>query len=207
MTLQTKSTQRKRALQLLSKQGMARLSELIRAGATAATVSRLTADGSILRLSRGLYQLPEALTDTNHSLAEAAKLVPRGVVCLVSALAFHELTDRIPSTVWMAIGSKDWRPRVTQPPIHFVRFSPHALQRGVERPVIEGVTVTITDPAHTIIDLFRYRHTVGQSTAIGGLKEILRQRRATPADIARLALQARVWSIVEPYLDALTAGG
>lgn len=198
--------QRDRVLLLLSRQGMARLSEIIQTGATPATVSRLARDGSIIRLSRGLYQLPDAHTDTHHSLAEAAKLVPRGVICLMSALAFHDLADRIPRQVWMAIGPKDWRPRVTHPPMHFVRFPPRALESGVERHIIEGVTVRVTTPAHTIIDLFRYRRTVGQSVAVEALKEALRRRRASPAVIARLAVTAKVWRVVQPYLEALTAG-
>jgi predicted transcriptional regulator of viral defense system len=96
--------QQDQALSLLRERGMARLSELTKAGVTAATVSRMKQRGLILQLGRGLYQLPDAATDANHTLAEAAKRVPRGVVCLTSALAFHELTDTIPAHVWMAIG-------------------------------------------------------------------------------------------------------
>ena len=84
-----------------------RLVELREAGVTAATMSRMEWAGEVIRLSRGVYQLPDADLDPNHSLAEAAKRVPKGVVCLVSALAFHGLTDQLPPRVWMAIGSKD----------------------------------------------------------------------------------------------------
>ncbi len=83
---------------------MARLRELKEAGITAATVSRLERRGKVIRLARGLYQLPDAPLDARHSLAEAAKLVPNGIVCLQSALAYHDLTDRIPPSIWMAIG-------------------------------------------------------------------------------------------------------
>ncbi|QLQ01929.1 MAG: type IV toxin-antitoxin system AbiEi family antitoxin domain-containing protein [Thiobacillus sp.] len=89
------------------------MSELIASGATSATVSQLERDGLIVRLARGLYQLPDAPLDVNHSLAEAAKLVPKGVVCLTSALAFHELTDQLSAKIWVAIGTKDWRPKTT----------------------------------------------------------------------------------------------
>ena len=104
-------TQRDLANELLQKQGMVRLSEFTRAGITAATISRMVANDEVIRLARGLYQLPNALLDTNHSLAEAAKRVPKGVICLVSSLAFHELTDQLPRAVWMAIGPKDWAPK------------------------------------------------------------------------------------------------
>src|SRR5580700_9236255 len=105
------STQEDRAVALLRKRGMARLTEFIVAGITAATISRMERKGAVLQLGRGLYQLPDAPLDTHHSLAEAAKLIPNGVVCLRSALAFHDLSDRIPSFVWMAIGPRDWRPK------------------------------------------------------------------------------------------------
>ena len=208
--------QQDRAISLLKKQGMARLSELREVGVTAATVSRMTAKGELLQLGRGLYQLPDAPLDANHSLAEVAKRVPKGVICLASALAFHELTDTIPSRIWMAIGSKDWRPRTADlPPLQLVRFPDKLLRTGIENQTIEGVHVPIYDPAKTIIDLFRYRRSQGRryqrspglNLALEGLGKALRQRKATPAEIARYADQAGIWKVVQPYLEAMTANG
>lgn len=199
--------QRDRALALLAGRGMARLGELRAAGVTAATISRLEREGAVVRLARGLYQLPDAPLDAHHSLAEAAKLVPRGVVCLLSALAFHDLADRIPARVWLAIGPKDWHPRVGHPPLRIVRFSPGQLAAGVEEHLIEGVPVRVFGAAKTIADLFRHRRTVGQAAAIVGLREALRTRKATPSDIARFAAEGSVWRVVRPYLEALTADG
>jgi predicted transcriptional regulator of viral defense system len=204
--------QQDRAVTLLKQKGMVRLSELADAGITAATVSRMERQGLIVRLARGLYQLPGAMLDANHSLAEAAKLVPKGVVCLVSALAFHELTDTIPPRVWMAIGSKDRLPRMTHPRMQFVRFGEKALRTGLQAHRIEGVPVRITSPAKTIVDLFRYRKRAGKrfqkspglNLALEGLRAALRQRKATPSEIARHADEAGVWKIVQPYLEAMT---
>jgi predicted transcriptional regulator of viral defense system len=192
---------------MLSRRGMARLSELARAGVTGATVSRLAREGTVVRLGRGLYQLPDAPVGAHHDLAEAAKRVPRGIVCLVSALAFHGLSDRIPSEVWMAIGPKAWRPRIDAPRIRFVRFRPRVLDAGIGKHRIEGVTVPVYDVAKTVVDLFRYRRRVGANVAIAGLREALRQRKATPAEIARYAERASVWPLIRPYLEALTADG
>jgi predicted transcriptional regulator of viral defense system len=89
---------------------MARMSEFTKEGITGTTLSRMARKGSIVQLRRGLYQLSDAPLDANHSLAEAAKLVPKGVICLDSALAFHELTDRIPRYVWVAIGFRECGP-------------------------------------------------------------------------------------------------
>jgi predicted transcriptional regulator of viral defense system len=209
----TPDRQQDRAISLLKQRGIARLSELTDAGITAATVSRMKEKGLLLRLGRGLYQLPGSSLDVNHSLAEAAKLVPKGVVCLVTALAFHELTDNIPSRVWMAIGPKDRRPRAAQPPLQFVRFRDEMLRSGVDEHLIEGVRVRIYNPAKTVVDLFRYRQRAGKryqkspglNLALEGLREALRTRKATPAEIARYATEGGIWKVVQPYLDAMTA--
>ncbi|MCY4591700.1 MAG: type IV toxin-antitoxin system AbiEi family antitoxin domain-containing protein, partial [Alphaproteobacteria bacterium] len=108
-------TQREQVIDFLQAKGIARLSEFMDAGITAATVGRMVRAGEVNRLARGLYQLADAPLDANHSLAEAAKRVPRGVVCLVSALAYHELTDQLPRAVWMAIGTSDWMPKQERP--------------------------------------------------------------------------------------------
>ncbi len=199
------STQRAQALALLKQKGMARLYELSKAGVTATTVSRMERAGEIVRLARGLYQLPDAPLDVQQSLAEASRLVPKGVICLASALAFHGLTDQMPPKVWIAIGRKDWRPRVTYPPIRIARFSEELLSRSVERHQIAGTAVPVFGVAKTVADLFRYRRTVGDVLAIEGLRQALRQRKATPADIAREAEAAGVWATVEPYLMAMTS--
>jgi predicted transcriptional regulator of viral defense system len=205
--------QQDQALSLFHQHGLVRLSELTKAGVTAATVSRMKEKGLIVQLRRGLYQLPDASLDVNHALAEAAKLVPKGVVCLTSALAFHELTDTIPSRVWMAIGSKDRRPRTVQPPFQFVRFGQKVLTAGIKEHLIEGVRVRIYSPAKTIVDLFRYRQSAGKrfkkspglNLALEGLREALRERKATPSEIARYANEAGIWKVVQPYLEAMTA--
>jgi len=203
----TPQTQKDRALELLGTAGMARLSEFRRAGITAATVARLEREGAVVRLGRGLYQRPDAPLDVHHTLAEAAKRVPKGVVCLLSALAFHDLTDRTPAQVWMAIGRKDWRPRIDHPPLRIVRFGPGLIETGIEEHAVESVRVRIYGPAKTIVDLFRYRRVLGLNPAIEGLRGALRRQAATPADIAGLAAEARVWPLVQPYIEALTADG
>jgi predicted transcriptional regulator of viral defense system len=208
-------TQQDRAILLLQERGMARLSELTAAGITRATVKRMKEKGLVTQLGRGLYQLPEAEIDTNHSLAEAAKQVPKGVVALTSALAFHELTDTIPSRVWLAIGPKDRHPRSTHPPLQVVHFKPERLHEGVETHSIEGVPVKIFNPAKTVVDLFRYRHRAGtryrhspgQNLALEGLREALRTRKATSAQIANYARKAGIWKAMQPYLEAMTANG
>ena len=205
--------QHDRALLVLRREGITRLKEFIAAGITASTITRLERRGEIVRLGRGLYQLPEAATDINHDLAIVAKVVPSGVICLVSALAFHEMTDTIPPRIWVAIGSKDRKPTLAHPALQVVRFSDRHLRSGVENHTIEGVGTQITNPAKTVVDLFRYRQSAGRrfqkspglNLALEGLREALRQRKATPADIARHAEEAGIWKVVRPYLEAMIA--
>lgn len=209
----SKLTQQDRAEALLHEKGMVRLNEFKERGITAATLSRMAEKGLVLRLGRGLYQLADADLDTHHSLAEAAKLVPKGVICLTSALAFHGLTDTIPARIWMAIGAKDRKPAASSIPLKFVRFGEKVLRSGIEEHVIEGVQIRIYSPAKTVVDLFRYRQSEGRryqsspglSLAIEGLRETLKKRGATPAEITAFAEQAGVWKIVRPYLETVIA--
>ena len=151
--------------------------------------------------------------DTNHDLAIVAKAVPSGVICLVSALAFHEMTDTVPSRIWVAIGSKDRKPTLAHPALQLVRFSDRHLRTGVDKHTIEGVSTPITNPAKTVVDLFRYRQSAGRrfqkspglNLALEGLREALRQRKATPSEIVRCAEDAGNWKVVRPYLEAMIA--
>jgi len=193
-----------KAIELISKGGIVRLRELKAAGIPEVVVSRLTRAGRVVRLARGLYQLPDADLQTSHTLAEVAKLVPKGVVCLISALAYHELTLQMPPFVWVAIDVHTRQPSHRYPPMRFVRFGKKALTQGIEEHVIEGVTVKITSPAKTIVDCFRFRNKIGVDIAISAMREALRKRRCTPDEIIELARSLRIASVVQPYLEAMT---
>lgn len=113
----------------------------------------------------------------------------------------------------MAIGAKDRRPRTQTPPLQFVRFGDKVLTSGTTERMIEGVRVRIYNPAKTVVDLFRYRRSAGKryqkspgpNLALEGLREALRQRKASPAEIARYANEAGIWKVIQPYLEAMTA--
>ena len=200
-------SQRDQALTKLRRHGMLRLGELAAAGITAATIARMESDGAVVRLARGLYQLPDAPVDTHYTLAQVSKLVPKGIICLGSALAFHELTDHVPARVWVAIGVSDWKPKIQAPAMRFARYPAAQLARDVRVHVIDGVKVPVFGVAKTLADLFRYRRITGINLAVEGLREALRQRKAKPAEIAKAAAAGGVWKIIEPYLMALTADG
>ncbi len=204
-TMTPTRAQRFRALDLLRARGMLRLKDFVAAGIGPETLARLVREEAVVRPARGLYQLPDTQVDAAHTLAEASVLVPKGVVCLTSALQYHELTLQMPSAVWMAIDRAAWRPKIDYPPIRFVRFTGPALIEGVERHRIESVEVPITDPARTIVDCFRYRTKVGLDVAMEGLREGLRRRRCKPDQLWAYARKARVWSVMRPYVEAMAA--
>ncbi len=198
------STHAQRILELLASQGMLRPRDLDAAGIARQQLSRLVAQGDVLRVARGIYIAADADLSAHHSLAEACKRVPSGVICLLSALAFHEIGTQGPHEVWMAIDFKARLPRAGYSPIHFVRFSGPALSEGVTEQIIEGVTVRIYDPAKTVIDCFRYRNKIGLDVALEALRDCRRQRKCSNDGLWRYAQLCHVSKAIRPYLEAAT---
>ena len=192
---------------LCRQRGLVRMRDLRNAGVGPETVARLVREGVVARVARGLYQLVDAIPDPRRSLAEASARVPRGVICLTSALQFHEITLQMPSAVWIAIDRTGWKPNVEYPPVRFVRFSGRTLAGGVKRHLIEGIEVPIYEPAKSIVDCFRYRNKIGLDIALEGLREGLRSGRVTPDQLWEFARTARVWSVMRPYVEAMVADG
>jgi len=162
-----------------------------------------TDQGILVRSGRGLYLPADSPVTEHHSLAESARRVPKGVVCLLSALSYHGVGTQNPFEVWMAIGAKDRRPAVVNPKLRIARFSKPALEFGVETHDVEGVPVRIFSVAKTVADCFKYRNKIGLDVAIEALRDSLRQKKATPNQIWEAATVCRVANIIRPYMEAL----
>jgi len=199
------AAQKDQALRLLETKGMLRLKDFIAEGIGPETLARLIREKRVLRPAPGLYQLPDAPIDAAHMLLEAAVLVPKGIICLISALQFHTLTLQVPSAVWMAIERTAWKPTISYPPVRFVRFSGWAMTEGVERHPIRSHNILVTDPARTIVDCFRYRNKIGIDVAMEGLREGIRHRKCTPDQLWHYAEKARIWTVMRPYVEAVVA--
>ena len=199
----TQITQTERILKLVEEMGVLRARDLNPHGISRTYLSRLCATGKLQRIARGLYVLPNSEITEHHSLAEACKRVPKGVVCLLSALRFHELTTQAPFEVWLAIGEKAWKPRIDYPPLRIVRFSKATLNAGVEDHQIEGVPVRVFSPAKTVADCFKYRNKIGLDVAIESLQECLRSRHCTVDDLWHYAKICRIQNVMRPYLESL----
>lgn len=199
--------QQDRLIRHLEQRSPARAQELRDAGVAATTISRAVEAGLVLRIGRGLYQLPDTEPDPHAALIEVAKRAPKSVICLTSALAFHEVTDLLPRKVWIAIGAKDWSPKIDYPSIRVVRLREPYLSSGVERHIVGGVELKVYSVTKTIADAFRLPKLVDRAAAISALKTALRDRKATPGEFAAAARENGAWKQMQPYLEALTADG
>lgn len=182
---------------------MLRTHELEARGLSRAEIRRRVDRGELVKLARGVYAEAGHEITEHHDLAIVAARVPRAVVCLLSALAFHELTTQSPHEVWIALPPRVWRPVIPEIALQVVRFSGARLSDGVEQHTIEGVTVRVYDVAKTVVDVFRYRNKLGLDVAVDALREALRERRCTRAEVARYARRSRVLSAMTPYIEAV----
>jgi len=190
-------------LKIVNREGTIRARDLNAYGIERVYLKRMSDRGLIEHVGRGLYSLPNAAPTENHTIAEVAKRVPRGVVCLLSALKFHGLTTQLPFEIWCAIEEKARRPRIDRPMMHFVRFSGLAFEAGVEEHKIEGVTVKIYSPAKTVADCFKYRNKIGIDIAIEALRECRRQRKCSNDELWHYAKICRVANVMKPYLEVI----
>lgn len=196
-------TQQK-VLALARRKGILRVKDLHEAGIHPEYLRRLCEKGALIRVARGLYMPADAQPAANVSLAQAARRVPRGVICLLSALRFHDIGTANPFEVWMALDQGVRHPQVEYPPLRIVRFSGSALKEGVERYRIEGVRVTIYNPAKTVADCFKYRNKIGLDVAIEALRDCLRSRKCTRDHLWQYAKVCRVTAVMRPYLEAVS---
>jgi predicted transcriptional regulator of viral defense system len=193
-----------RLLRHLQRHGVVRTRDLEALGVPRVALQRAVDRGQVVRQASGVYAKPDHATTRHTDVAAVAARSPKAIVCLVSALEYHRLTTQVPHAVWIMIQKSAHRPTISSPAIRVVRASGHALTVGVEQHTIEGVPVQMTSPAKTVADCFRYRNTVGTDVAVEALRDCLRKRKATPADIFEMAKIDRVARVMRPYLEALT---
>ncbi len=196
-------THAERLIERIRQAGLLRPRDVRDEGIPSATFRRLEQGGILRRAGRGLYMLADAAGVTeHHTLAEACVRVPHGVVCLLSALRYHDLTTQAPFEVWLAVETDKWRPVVDYPPLRIVRFSGAAFTEGVEEHLVEGVTVRVYGVAKTVADCFKYRNKIGLDVALEALRDVRDRRLATNDELWRYAQVCRVANVMLPYLEA-----
>ncbi len=194
-----------RTLKLARRHQGVRTSELAERGIHRQALSRLVAAGKLERVGRGLYRISASPLTEHHGLALASAAVPRGVICLLSALRFHGIGTQLPSQVWIAIDRRARQPALSYPPLKVVRFTGAALTEGVRDYKLEGQTVRVYGVAKTLADCFKYRNKTGLDIALEALREAWRARRFTMDELDRYAGICRVRQVMKPYLEALAA--
>lgn len=166
-------------------------------------LSRLARRGQLEKLARGLYTSPAFSPSEHASLVEASYRVPKGIICLLSALRFHNLTTQAPREVWMAIGHKAWAPKISSPPVRFMRMSGPALHFGASEHHVSGRVIRVFTPAKTVADCFKFRYKIGLDVAIEALKESRRLKKASIDELWAAAKVCRVSKVIRPYLESL----
>ena len=194
----------KTVLDLVATKGVLRPADLQGLGIARTALQRLEQQGRLTKLGRGLYALAGGDLGESATLAAASRRVPEGVVCLLSALRFHDMTTENPSEIWLAIDRKARRPVIAGLPLRIVRFSPGLLREGTEAHGIDGVEVRVTTPARTVADCFKYRGKIGIDVALAALQSYIRNRRGTADDLWREAVNCRVANVMRPYLEAVS---
>jgi predicted transcriptional regulator of viral defense system len=164
---------------------------------------RLYRSGRVDRVARGLYPWPDAEVSEHHSLAEAARLIPRWVVCLLSALRFRGLTTQSPREVWLTLPSRAWAPKADYPRLRIIRAIGLALTAMVQEHRVEGVAVKVYSPDKTVADCFKHRSKVGLDVALEALRDALRGRKATMDELWAAARVCRMENVMRPYLESL----
>jgi predicted transcriptional regulator of viral defense system len=183
--------------------GILRMTDAVKAGIHRRTLYAMRDAGVIEQLSRGLYRLADAPPLGNPDLVTVALKVPHGVICLISALAYHGLTTQIPHQIYVAVPRNSEPPRIDYPPIRPFRFELSAFSKGIQTHAIDKVKVRIYSPEKTLADCFKYRNKLGLDTTIEALRLYKERGRIDRAALLRAAEACRVAKVMRPYLEAV----
>ena len=187
---------------LCSQGGAFRTGEAIKAGVHSRTLYTLRDQGVIERLGRGMYRFADMPTLGNPDLATVALKVPKGVICLISALSWHEMTSEIPHEIYLALPRGAEPPRLEHPPLRIFWFQGAAFAEGVEEHVVDGIPVRIYRPEKTLADCFKYRNKIGLDVVLEALKLYRQRKRFKVDEIMHFARICRMEKVMRPYLEA-----
>lgn len=191
----------KAILELADEKGILRPKDVQEEGLPRQYVYRLHDEEKLEKVGRGLYKLPDKVFTINQRVIEASRKVSHGVICLISALEFHDMTTQIPKKVWMAIEVKAREPEM-EFPTEIVRMSGDAFEEGIEEHEVDNVKVRVYNPAKTVADCFKFRRKIGLEVCLDALRDFRRQNMGTMDDIWKYTKINRVLKIMRPYMEA-----
>lgn len=197
------ATDRARLLRLAARTGVFTAGTARQAGIHSQQITRLVDQGILERVSRGQYRLRDRPITEQHAIVQAAVAIPRGVICLLSALTLHGIGTQLPPDIWIAIERRARKPRVPELPLRIVRFSGAAFREGIEERLIEGVGVRVYSVPKTLADLFKLRNAIGLDVALEALRDAWQRRMFTVEALDRAARVCRVERVMRPYVEAI----
>ncbi len=194
-----------RILELARTQRLLSAADVRKRGESAQLLLKLHQAGKLQRVARGVYSLPDHPPTEHQTLAEVCQRLPKAVICLLSALQFHEIGTQLPHEVWIALPEGTQTPVVTYPPLRIVRLRGAAYADGIEMVMNQGTPIRVYCVAKTVTDCFKFRNKIGLDVALEALKDTWRQRRVTMDELTRCARIDRVERVMRPYLEAMVA--
>ena len=183
--------------------GTLRTRDALAVGIHPRTLYELRDSGRVEQLSRGLFRLAEAPPLGNPDLVTVALKIPDGVLCLISALDWYELTTQVPHEIYVAIPRGAEAPRLHYPPVRHFWFSGRAYSDGIEMQHVDGVRIRVYCREKTIADCFKHRHRIGLDTVLEALKAYRQQGSVNIESLLHYAEICRVKRVIQPYLEAV----
>ncbi len=192
-------------LQFAQRQGLLRAADIRAQGWSPQLLIKLHRAGKLERVARGLYSLATTENTEHQVLMEVCKRVPKAVICLLSALQFHDIGTQLPHEVWIALPEATQTPRLDYPPLRVARLRGDAYSAGIETTTSNGNELRVYSVAKTVTDCFKFRHKIGLDVALEALKEAWRARKLSMDEVTRFARINRVEKVMQPYIESLVA--
>lgn len=187
---------------LAKKQGTVSAATLTKVGISPGMLCYMANKRMLRRMARGVYTLPEYMS-VHGTFSEVALSIPNGVICLLSALQFHELTSQMPYETWVAIEKGSNYPRNLKIPVRIIQLSGENFSAGIKTFTEDGVNIRVYSPAKTVVDCFRFRNKIGSDVAVDALQDVLHQKQATSDEIWEYARRCRITKVMRPYMESI----
>lgn len=201
-----KNTKKDNLVYELSKKGVLKTQEILKLGMSKEYLRKLKEKGVVERIARGIYTLPDHEFSTTQSLTEVSSQIPKGVICLLSALRLHGFTTQNPFEVWIAIERTAWKPKINSTTqIKYLKFSGKAFTAGIQIKVVDSIKIKVYCPAKTVADCFKYRNKIGLDVALESLREGWRENLFTMDELWEYAKICRVNNVMRPYMESLVS--
>ena len=191
-------------LELARERRVLRAADVREQGWSPQLLIRLHQAGKLHRLGRGLYGLPDAEITEHQTLIEVCQRVPKAVLCLLSALQFHEIGTQLPHEVWIALPEGTQAPALSYPKLRIMRLRGAAYSDGIQTVTEQGVPIRVYSAAKTLTDCFKFRNKIGLDVALEALKDAWSSRKVTMDELSHFAKINRVERVMQPYLEAVT---